>query len=1595
MKRRVALLLTIIMLLSSLNVLSLSAAPAEFDSEFNYRLVTDQGLLDGLNGIEPNNNGLQKDEAGVKWDMKSIGKYTLSYYVQQSITNKVDLEFDVAASGQVTMRASLSTTPATYSFRTYNAGTWAWQTTSPALGVFQYNNLQLDAPGKTVGFEQQQLSFTAGSLPIRLQIKGQTIHISTQGIQAGYITPFELTYDSGSIQKTGTLTTLKGLEKFTVTPTHLTSGPTLESKHTLQSGDETLGSRPGVKVSFDKPKAIIGGSSVFTEVEGSDISAVLNMSIATSASGGESGGSSNALTLNFSLGSTIPANPIEVKRNGTTHGQVQTSGSTMSIYVNQSTDYLDNDNKVKVIEWDKLDSSMLINAGLSFSGGVMSSLDIGQRTFSPENNGHTYLEYSAFRASESQVGIWIKPYKVNGAVTYTLKQGTLYDNVSPLVYHNYPGGLNNSELIYIYVPNTAETTYFQVEADIGGKAALQSQIIQFSINNETPPPPVSKIQSINNIYAVPGDNLEDPPQAIGFDITWQAPQKSELEAILAKGAIYYELSFHQTKKESGATRPASDSKVIKIFKVSKDLVSGKIVVEAVSGEAGSGQYIESTGNFLVEEVVLKSINETGWEFIEVQDNRFNGNDYTPGNEMTMPAYTVPKVYYASIRAIFDPSDIGAKIAVSQDSNDISVPLDTVIEIIPTPTKLESINRSVMNPLPPKINYDIEIDKINITNYVKKMLKPAALHLDETTTETSYKGIYEIFLYQKNDKKTAYTDQDFVVETGVARYKHAADTTILLTDDEMESLRNGGVLPIVYTVDSLGDVQNPPPVKLSLEGLDANQVYYVKTRVRLDVFKDLQPKDSRYSIFSKILSFTTTALPQPPKPEDKVPPAPQDFWVESQPNNTTAILKWAEAKLEKDEDITKLYYEIARATDVKLNENEQRRQLNIEALVSDNNKVVGFRTSEPNLMAIGGNPSASGWYQVEPVQSSDSLRLEDNNLSPNTIYYYYVRTVCIVNGTMVRSEWIMVPVTTHPVERPIKLQVETPSKYTYDPKTETVISFLAPIPGGANVPNDYEFEIAVQGETDDNYRLDYSRVSVLSIEDPSTITSGYRHFVYKLYNLKPGRRYDIKVRVVDKTSAKPENGDYPRSLYSEKVVARTEFDQDDQDKDNKFSEYLKRFEDEVEKLRRKAYWEVEGENRFSAAYKYKASYINAELAVKSAYDLQTLEGMNRLTYYLPATMLNKASDLNVIINAVLGTESISIRPYTLTADNEAIKEAVAQKNQKKIKDYYIKLDFIKMAAGSKVNGEDTLSPEICIDMDIIYIDQEDMILEDDIMIALNKLVDRERIRIITRLENELSKGTINDESLKDIIDSAIANIKEDHQSSVKSILKKQTDKTVAVYEIEKPILITSILDSYSVNGYYLEGTWSSVEVLQANGGYTIEAHQLGIYIFTGKTGIANTIPSLAAYQNMISKYNLTDFFVLDAYMIKTGATKRQVYGAVARILGAKRNTDYMEYLKNRGIKGITSIGQDKVIRQDEAIYIIMQAYEKVYNRPITSVQIKNRQSVTNIGAFQTQYRAYVYAGVELNIVNNPNRQVLPSKSMSVEETLKILSKVALR
>lgn len=1561
------------------------------------------------------------ESALVKFQAGAAARYDLEYYIEvqqnnQTVTKKVNLNFNNVDKKKVELGISVSeagsNTNDTISYveRIFNNAnfTWGYNTTNPPDTQLIQKELHL---GTNESREYQEFNIELTSikmqldgnkqdnLKIRVKVIDEDIYVYTNGIAKGNITPFNLYYENAFITS-GEM--FNGPQGYAITPTHLyLDNGQLKSLELIDDITQVKpGSVPGVKVQFNQIKKIDNDKFEYVHNIGGGANSNITLQLGTRYT---LGSMSNSIRLDFT-----PVDKAGVKINlkdvsKYNNNVVQVNNDVVSLYLSQTE--LAGLNDPNVIVWDLLETSTIIDGSLQYGNQA--------EKYWPSNKGYTYLGYTLHKTNSNQVQINIQPYNIKSRATYSI-----------YILNNKDTDRGTPSVVYEYDPNKTETTnitaivpaqapsYFQVVVTIDSNT-FESQMVFYDPDVFPTTPETTQIKTIDDVYVVPNENSQvagAQPQAIGFDMTWTAPKN--VTEILKDGKLYYELLLRKDPKDyDPITNTGNSTQDIyatysKIFEVSLNN-EGKVVVNAVAGTAGKEKnstpelrYSEVNETFSMENISLMNFGATNnkWEKLEISENHLNT---TSGEYLakikdkeadSLGNRPIPGTYYLSLRTVLVSDTDAIPVVYSEESNMVAISLDNTNEIIPVPHTITGEDTSSEDKV--VISEKITIKNVDIKNYVRKMLEPARLYLYKDLAQTTgrFSGEYEIYLYQKSDKLAAtISDVEKGKITPIKLTRNQNTVTLNGNNGYIEKLRNGEVIPITLSAESLiGEGEE----SLELKGLDPNEVYYIQVRVKLSPWRDrldqAGSKDipSRYSLFSKEFTFTTTTLPLPPTDEDKVPPTPEKIWVEEQPNNTTATLGWAPAKFEEDKGVTKTYYEFIR-TDLQLGEEEKSKT--VEELVDADSKRVGFRsdsptTSNPFISTYTSNNKT--WTNVTPLQESSKFLLTDNTLNPNAIYYYYVRTVCIIDGKAVKSTWIMVPVTTAPVLPPINLKVELPKDYAYDPIDETVISFDAPVPSDSSVPKDYDFDIAVQGEMDSEYSTTkYSVTKLTSKQDSSLTPEGYTHFVYKITGLKPNKRYYIKVRVIDKTKPVTNGGSYPTSLYCDKVTTRTEFDEKEDEKDNKYEEYLKKYDSEVEKLRRRPYWEVEEDY----SYKYRETYIKTELGLQSEYELVVGKDAQDAYYYMPASLFTNENDSKTVLKITLGDYTAHIRPYTLTENNEQIKKAIELVDEDSIEDYYVGISFKLTNTTNRINGESPVSSQMSVDMELIYVRDADRDTEEDIMVALNELIEDERAQVIKKLERKIYNGTIADDVLTDIINDALENIEEAHMKKVKRILDRTTKREVKINEIEKPILLVAKLESYAVNAYYLVQNWYQVDSYAVGNGFGIEADKLGTYIFTGQVSLITTVPSLAPYQSFIAKYNLTDFFTMSSTAVKKAATKEQVYGALARIIGASRGTDYIVYLKNNGIQGVSSMGKANAIRQDEAIYLIMQGYEKVHKRSVNSIVIKNRQSVQNIGAFQTQYRPYVYAAVELKIVNNPNSKVTPSKQMSVEEIIAMLYK----
>ena len=1580
--------------------------------------ITRKMLAETNKGLEVQDRDNRSEESALaQWDIGATGTYTLKYYIEaiagsSTNTKSVDIKVNVKNSNDIDTSISISTPAGVaeqvkYIERIFNNATNDWADDTAEKGPttsIDKDNMSTQA---TAERERKEFNIVVSdvkfmnqsgqpeNLKLRIKLEDDKIYVFSNGINKGNITPFSLYLDAN---KCAEKELFNGPKNYKIVPTHLrevTTGGVLKVEDVeLIKDSETIkpGSVPGVKLSFEQVKGLSNGKE-FKPVNELNSDKKIIVEIGTKYS---LDSISNSLRLDF----------VPKKGNGVTINNKTVISDAIDVENNQVVMYLSSA-KIKtpaghnIILWNKLATSTVVDASFQYNTQA--------DKYWPSNKGYTYLHYSINKTGPDQVQLNITPYNIHARATYSVYILSTPDTErsEPSFVYEYDPNTTTSSNITIPVPAKVPC-YFQIVAEIDSNKYL-SQTVYYDSELQEASPEVTTITSIDNIYVVPSksNDVNDQPQAIGFDITWQAPDN--VKKLLEGGDLYYELLLRKNKDQHDPIEKKEDAEsdkyavYSKVFRVY--LEDDKVKVDRAVGTAGkdrdpAARYSEANKTFTMENVSLKRYGQDDWEQIKFKENHLEeqSDKYLKGikAEDTLSGYTVPGNYYFSFRTVFIAHDANGNVTTrtivkSEESNLVSVALNNTEEIIPVPEKI-TVDRETKdsNGI---ISETITIDRVNVKDYVHKMLEPSKLHLytDVDKTKGRYSGTYEIYFYQDEEKLN-----DSLSHIKVGRVSE--DTPLNLIDPTtkyINELRNGKVLVLEIPCETLLGNGNEA---FTLKGLDQNQVYYLKAKLRLDLWRDkIGDTKPLYSADSKVFTFTTSTEPLPPSDDEKVPTAPEKIWVKNPISSEaptlvkapTAVIGWAPPtdRLTEDETITKVYYEFIR-TEKELSDTDKEKS--IADLVASDSTKVGFKSE--SVEGIESNMSTyinGAWKNMSPAQDPRAFELTDNTLQTNKIYYYYVRTVCVYNsntGKPVTSSWIMVPVTTTPVTAPINLKVET-EKYKYDEKTEIFISFDVALPEGSKIGTDYNFDVAIKSEEDSEFSTSKysSKLYSQTTDNPGT-PSGYIHVVYKLSNLKPSKRYYIKVRTVD-LNEKDSNGNYVTSLYTEPVSSRTDYDENEAIKDEKYEEYLKIFDQQAEKLRRKAYWTVEDE----LVYKYRSSYISTELAGQKEYDL-VVEDSSSAYYYLPAAIFKKANEENVTLNISIGNYTASIRPYTLTKDTSEIAKAIDKVSDNSIEDYYVAVSFKTIKTSATINGETPITPELDIDMNVIYLDKEDAKIESDIELELEKIISDERKDFVKALEKKLGKDKISNDTLNDLVEDAISEIEKAHTKRVKKIVDKAKDKTVSITTIEKAVLISVKVEGFAANGYYKLGGWFAVEVYSAGDIFYIEATRLGTYVLTGQKSLIDTVPSLAPYQSFIAQYGLTDFFTLDTYMIKTAVTKEQLYGAVARVMGATRGTDYVVYLQNSNVAGVNKIGISNAVRQDEAVYIIMQAYEVTHNRKVTSIAIKNKQSVTNIGAFQPVYRDYVYAAVELKIINNPDSKVIPSKQMTVEEIIKILYKM---
>ncbi len=243
---------------------------------------------------------------------------------------------------------------------------------------------------------------------------------------------------------------------------------------------------------------------------------------------------------------------------------------------------------------------------------------------------------------------------------------------------------------------------------------------------------------------------------------------------------------------------------------------------------------------------------------------------------------------------------------------------------------------------------------------------------------------------------------------------------------------------------------------------------------------------------------------------------------------------------------------------------------------------------------------------------------DKTLSPNQVYFYYIRTVRIVDGKDVAySVWVPLSVTTKNVEGPKNLKVERGAEY--NKKSEVVISFDIPKMNLDLIGTEYEIQYSLKKDTGSwgtDKTMEKSGLTFKDNADGKTI-----RVTYKIKGLDSGSMYTIRVRLLNKVMNSV-------SMYSNEVDHRTDGDNQDNEYDSSVDSWEENFKDLVEGLKKDPYWYTQNTISNTTVI-YRPEYFDNILSESSTSIINLLDGIggSRKEYYIPASAIIKAFDQN--------------------------------------------------------------------------------------------------------------------------------------------------------------------------------------------------------------------------------------------------------------------------------------------------------------------------------------------------------------------------------
>ena len=793
------------------------------------------------------------------------------------------------------------------------------------------------------------------------------------------------------------------------------------------------------------------------------------------------------------------------------------------------------------------------------------------------------------------------------------------------------------------------------------------------------------------------------------------------------------------------------------------------------------------------------------------------------------------------------------------------------------------------------------------------------------------------------------------------------------------------------------------------GLDRNRSYFMIA----DSFIEFGPEDDvvhiDYSLTTSIVGITTIEHLAPPDPGAFMPPAPRDFIVEHEHTTLNSVTtSWEPVEPLSPEGTIR--YEVVRMRSDQMPEDLlTARQHDINYFVNQ----LRERGLEAAVEVWGGNNDRP----IFPEDMSDDdfsfiydedgrARLVNSNLSPNTLYFYYVRTVWIVpseggGASRSYSTWVGVSATTSIVPPPINLEVVLAPVINgipwhefmpnFDPRHQFAIRFDVLMDGVEGLWTDFLFQYSLM--LDDNpWDLPINLTGGMMLGPPQRREGPdgvHYRFYFLISDLLPGQQYSIRVRMQDLL-----NNDF--SPYSNIAVTRTDTDQDavDRDRDeNNLHQYLR---DLLADFISRHYWTAQNtQNVFSAVY--RPSMINNLMDVSDSMIRLAVTGQDVNIYYLPQSLFLETwrRERGFIIQQ--GDMEISIPSHAINmTDTDAVLEALRRiRDVPTAADYYVRLTVSIREFGTPlIHGVPAAGQEVIVNMEVVEANFTAANLDRAILDSLSARLANDYYTnpFLPEIRQMISAQASYEHMVRRLREIA-ASIENQMSAYVNSRLLPTLDRIYDINVVSHPFTIRlhNQPASASVNGFQFAGTnWVTQNIITQGNTRALTSSTPGSFAFNSQNlslpGLGN-IQGSETLTALISRHGLHDFLGTgNAFNLNNNISLSAVQGIAARLAGAPAAASPQNWLRDRGyivpVRGAASPASGQ-----EAIYTIMAVYEIRTGTRADAVRITNHGRTANMQGVDPRFRTSIQAAFELGIITDENIDL--RGPITVEEVLRMI------